>query len=719
MSKEQVLKTLANLGFDEVDSQIYVYLAKKGMTKASDICKALKLTKQQFYPSIKQLQNKGIVSSTIEHPARFSVMSFENVLDLFIKEKMEEAQRLQKSKEAILSNWQNLKLEDDTTGKFTVIQGRTFIYTKFQQMITAARNQTLAITTVPVLAQANERDIFDAGYNNPSKSKVQFRYIVELCEQNAHIMKSLMDETKDAQLNFKGRNPDLGLTLFPQMLVRDEEEALFFVKPRTDMSIIDKDDTCLWTDCKTLVRAFVAVFEDLWHNSTDIAEKLSEIETGRLTPKTTIISDAEIAKKKYYQIMKTAKEEILAITSSEALVDLDIALSNLDDLTEKRVSIKIMAPIVGENLEAANHLSSFCSVKHVPPNYLQTTIVDGKYLFQFATSNSRNLPTDSLLQFENTLFTTNPEYVTKTKTMLYEIWRNSNSPSSDNLKSLFGTGIRSQSAYFPGAIRSPGPDGTFHPVPPADPTKKNHYPAIAVVDEDPSRKLTEQDVLKEIIDAQKSPLKNEPGPFKIYSTQAIAVIHPPDLFKLPPMLIRVHHIEKHSTFGEEDAVIINLWLETQSGPAYVPVAVFSDNPNAQSVWGRHFEATPAGQNIHLARKGTLQIWVHGNTLFAGWTVPIPLFPSDYVLPPACILIEGYGNVKTEAYSVVQPSGGKFKAMQNGFDAFVTFMHSSSKYSGPGTDGFLVRDFVMEITPQFIEGFHPKLETRLVEKGKRV
>jgi len=184
------------------------------------------------------------------------------------------------------------------------------------------------------------------------------------------------------------------------------------------------------------------------------------------------------------------------------------------------------------------------------------------------------------------------------------------------------------------------------------------------------------------------------------------------------LLLRVHHIEKQSTFGAEDAVIVNLWLDVLGRPAYVPVAVLSDRWNAQTVWGRHFGPNPAGRNVQVAKKDELQVLVHGNTLFAGWTVPIQLFPSEYVLPPACILVEGYGNVKTEAYSVIQPAGGSFKAKQNGFDAFVTFMHPSSNYSGPGTDGFLVRDFVMELTQQFMEGFHPTFETKLVGKGEK-
>jgi sugar-specific transcriptional regulator TrmB len=713
MSQEQVLKTLENLGFDQVDAQIYVYLAKKGLQKASDVCKALKLTKQQLYPSIKQLQSKGIVSSTMQHPARFSVMPFEKVLDLFIKAKIEDTQRLKQSKAEILSNWQNLKLEDDTLAKFMVIEGRSFIYSKIQNMIQETKRQVLVITTAPALAQADQRGIFSAIYDHHMKSKIKFRFLAELSGQNILIMKTLLKETANTKLNIEGRSPDLGLALYPQMLVRDEDEALFFVKPRKETSTIEQDDACLWTDCKTLVKAFTAIFEELWRNSTDVSEKIREIETGKPTPKTIIITDAEIAKKKYIHIMKMAKEEIYAITSSEGLTELSKDLLQVNDWTEKGVTIKIMAPITNENQEVATNLSNFCIVKHVPPNYNQTIIVDGKHLFQSNTSNTKNSMTDSPLKFENTFYTTNLEYVQKTKTMLQEIWKNSSPPSPKNLKSIFGR-VRSQSAYFPGAIQSLGPDGTMYPLSPDDSTKKGDQVVIQIVDDDPLGKMTEQDVLNEIINDQKASPRNQPDTTKVYSSQAIAIIHPPDFFKLPPMLIRFHHNEKHSMWGEEDAIIINLWLETPSGHAYVPVAVFSDNPKNQVFWRRNYSATPASRNVQLANKNELKISLHGNTMFAGWTVPIHLFPEHNILPPACMLIEGYGNVKTEAYTIVQPSGGKFKAKQNGFNAFVTFMHPSSKYSGPGTDGFLVRDFIGEITPQFIKGFRSALETKLIE-----
>lgn len=548
------------------------------------------------------------------------------------------------------------------------------------------------------------------------KTNVRFRFLAELSQQNASAVKALLNDTTTAELNIEGRDPDLGLTLFPQMLIKDEDEAMFFVKPRREISIIEQDDVCLWTDCKTLVKAFAAIFEELWNNSTDIREKMLEIETGKPAPKTIIFQDAERAKKKYDKILKLAKEEILTMTSSTGLSELSTNLSQLKDWSENNVSVKIMAPIVVENFEAAKHLSRFCSIKHVPPNYKQTMIVDGKHLFQFTTSNPRTLQNDSMHQFENTLYTTDPKYIQKTKAMLCEIWKNSNSISSDNLESIFGNSVRSQSAYFPGAIQKLGPNGSFHPVSPIDPASKDNCATIEIIDDDPLEKLTEQDILNEIINTQKFPEKNPLSACKVYSSQAIAFINPPDFFKLPPILIRIHHIEKHSTFGEEDAIIINMWLETLNGYAYLPVAVFTDRPEALDKWKKQFAATPAGRNVQLAKKDELQVSVHGNTMFAGWTKPIILFHQNF-LPPACIIFEGYGNPKTEAYTILQPSGGKFSAKQNGFDAFVTFMHPSSKYSGPGTDGFLIRDFLGEIDQEFFKGFQPSLQTKLIEKTK--
>ena len=330
-----------DFGLTQIDADIYIFLAKKGTQKGLEIRNALKLSKEQIYSSLRNMKSKGIISSTIEHPARFSALPFEKVLDLFIKAKIEETQHLQQTKDEILSNWENLKIaENDNSAKFTVIQGRTFIYSKIQQMIQETTKQILTITTVPTLAQADQKGIFELANNLTLKSTVKLRFLSEITQQNAPIIKALLNSTTNAKLDVEGRNPDLGLTLFPQMFVRDEEEALFFVKPRKETSIIEQDDSCLWTDCKTLAKAFTVVFEELWRNSTDIREKIDEIETGKPASKTIIIQDAEAAKKKYDKIIRSAKEEIFAMTSSKVLIELSTNMQQINDWNKNKVEHK-------------------------------------------------------------------------------------------------------------------------------------------------------------------------------------------------------------------------------------------------------------------------------------------------------------------------------------------------------------------------------------------
>jgi len=183
----------------------------------------------------------------------------------------------------------------------------------------------------------------------------------------------------------------------------------------------------------------------------------------------------------------------------------------------------------------------------------------------------------------------------------------------------------------------------------------------------------------------------------MYATGALALIHPPKTFNLPDMLIRINHIDKRSTFGAEDLLVVYLWLETPNGHEYVPAACIGDNPVAV-VRRREAEGdNPSEEIIQLVEKDKIQIRVYGNSLFCGWAVPIPLYPN-YVLPPACLFVEGYGKVKTKAFSTSFPSGFKYDIEYNYFDAFVTFMHPTSKYSGPGIDGLFARDLVVTTTP---------------------
>ena len=480
-----------------MDSQVYLFLAKKGPQKGKDITKALKINRPQLYRSLKSLQGKGIVSSTLQRPARFSAVPFEEALDMFIKAKMEEAQRLQQNKSEMLSHWRSIEIAEtvDSSAKFMLIEGRSTVYSKILQMITETKNRLSTITTVQGLLRADQFGLFDVGFDHPLKTKIQFRFLTELSQHNSDAMKTLLVRKPYANLKVEGRSINSGLKLFPRLVIRDEEEIILFITSSADTPASEQEDVGLWTNSKALVHAFSVVFEELWRNSTDVHKKLLEIETGIPAPETHIVRDAETARKKCLEILNSAKEEIMILTSPNGVIRNWEGRRPLVESREKGVRIRIMAPITSENIEAAKQLSKYFEVRHVSSSYLRTIMVDGKHLFLFKTPPSAQEKLEMMPYLENTFYSNDSEYVEIMKNMLNEIWNRACALSEVTLESV---------------IRSPAP--AVHPSDSVSAVAKvmtNHDVGAVVIVEDktPIGIITEKDIVQRVINARRDPAK--------------------------------------------------------------------------------------------------------------------------------------------------------------------------------------------------------------------
>ncbi len=280
-------------------------------------------------------------------------------------------------------------------------------------------------------------------------------------------------------------------------------------------------------------------------------------------------------------------------------------------------------------------------------------------------------------------YSDNWEFIDKTKKMLHSLWENSPAQSPITLEQ-FWLRQRLKSTL---CSKKPG----FEAL------SKAAGVVVTEAEEDLD-KLTENDIISRILNAQKPPVKASEGVVTLYSCNGQAIIHPPSHLSLPDMLVYFVHAEKHSTFGTQDFMHVVVWRETPVGYAFVPSAFVYDKPEATEYWSKYFAGVPSGSNLQLVKNEELQVQLHGNILFACWTVPITLIPGLLTLPPGCIKLEGYGNLKTEKHTLNLASGYKMVDEFNGFDAFVTFLHPSSKYSGPGTDGFISREVISNIYP---------------------
>ena len=108
MSLERVLKMLEEFGLSKVESEVYIYLAKVGPCKARELGSGLRMTKQQLYPALKSLKEKGIVSSEAKRVALFSALAFEELINNYVNINLEQAKTIEETKRELLATWKNM-----------------------------------------------------------------------------------------------------------------------------------------------------------------------------------------------------------------------------------------------------------------------------------------------------------------------------------------------------------------------------------------------------------------------------------------------------------------------------------------------------------------------------------------------------------------------------------------------------------------------------------
>jgi predicted transcriptional regulator len=102
MDQERILQIIKGFGLSDSDFDVYFLLSKKGPRIGRELSKELNRNKKQIYRSLKELQSKSLVTATLENSKRFQAVPFEQVIDLFVKSRIEQAKQLQKDKKGVV-----------------------------------------------------------------------------------------------------------------------------------------------------------------------------------------------------------------------------------------------------------------------------------------------------------------------------------------------------------------------------------------------------------------------------------------------------------------------------------------------------------------------------------------------------------------------------------------------------------------------------------------
>jgi sugar-specific transcriptional regulator TrmB len=143
-SLEVIANALQKLGLSKNEIRVYVYLARSGMRKASEISEAISLHRTETYRILRDLEKMGLVSSVFGKPLKFVATPFEKTLDLLIKTKKLRLQLLERKKKDLVNLWVSLpkpEVEFVKREVFQILEGEEQINLKAEEILAKTKRE--------------------------------------------------------------------------------------------------------------------------------------------------------------------------------------------------------------------------------------------------------------------------------------------------------------------------------------------------------------------------------------------------------------------------------------------------------------------------------------------------------------------------------------------------------------------------------------------------
>ncbi len=263
-SLEAIGNALAKLGLSKNEIRVYVYLARTGMLKASEISEVISLHRTETYRILRDLEKRGLVSSVFEKPLKFVATPFEKTLDLLIESKKLRLQLLEKKKRDLISLWISLpKAEVEFSKKevFQVLEGEEQINLKTEEILAKGKSD--------VCVFASDSDIsrfYHSGLLDKLESSEKREFLVKLLTNDSSKSRFFIKELKLNGVKYSQACPsDL-----PSFIIVDREQLLFMIgrngEHRDDVGEKKEKPAALWTNYEAFVKALSTLFSELWSN---------------------------------------------------------------------------------------------------------------------------------------------------------------------------------------------------------------------------------------------------------------------------------------------------------------------------------------------------------------------------------------------------------------------------------------------------------------------
>jgi len=264
-SLEIIDSTLRKLGLSRNQIRVYLYLARSGVRKASEVSEAISLHRTETYRILRDLVKMGLVSSVFEKPLKFVATPFDKSIDILISSKKLKLELLERRKNELVNVWFSLpkpEMVAEVKEVFQVLEGEEQIDLKAEEILEKTRKEIYVFVADSDLARLYHSGFIDK-LEKASKRNIGVRLLTNNSPKSCFFAEKLkLNDVKYASL---GRE-DLS-----SFLISDKEQLLFSIKTNGNSSGVDEEDirvSALWTNYEAFVRALSVLFTELWSAET-------------------------------------------------------------------------------------------------------------------------------------------------------------------------------------------------------------------------------------------------------------------------------------------------------------------------------------------------------------------------------------------------------------------------------------------------------------------
>lgn len=367
MTLERLVERLRDFGFTRDEAEIYVLLLRAGPCPARVVARRFEISRMKAYRALKELEERGLVHRIMGRPVRFVAAPLKETLDRHIDEVRGRLERLEEGEREITESWERLSRRVEPSleePRFRIFQGRQQIYDLIQKMGERAAKEVIVLTTANDLTRLSLLGIDDDLKALASRG-TQVRVLTPVVKENLGDVEVLLDsvEVRSASLPAPMR-----------IVVVDDNEALTTVAMDDTMSVTTQDDTGLWTNASSYIKAMKVFLEALWGMAPEAGVVIESIKTGREPQEIRIITTRRAFVETFSGMIEQSESTIDMVV--ERIRDLPVSLRFLMDRAERDLRIRLLTQVDIESLNDVKAVSESVVVKHRAVSEFMLVIVD-------------------------------------------------------------------------------------------------------------------------------------------------------------------------------------------------------------------------------------------------------------------------------------------------------------------------------------------------------